>query len=239
MAINSETSELSLNELLKNSLDGIFVIDRECRYVLFSDGCERITGYSRGSVIGTECSCHELTDCHDEHGRSLAGTPCPGLGIFRGEVPTARQRLAIRRHNGQTVWVETTYSPMYDEDGSVAYVVGILRDMTAILARDEQILSMTGDTVAADFDTTIGTLDSLTKEGSGMNSRDASGEAGNRPLDEVLTSIERREILAALRRANGQRTLAAQLLRISRSRLYRRMEALGIDPRKLGPHGEV
>jgi DNA-binding NtrC family response regulator len=128
---------------------------------------------------------------------------------------------------------------MYDENGSVAYVVGILRDVTETLAREDQTLSMTGDTVAADFDTTIGTLDSLTEEGSGMNSRDASGEAGNRPLDDVLTSIERREILAALRRANGQRTLAAQLLRISRSRLYRRMEALGIDPRKLGPHGEV
>ena len=67
----------------------------------------------------------------------------------------------------------------------------------------------------------------------------ADSEAGNRPLDDVLSSIEKREILAALRRANGQRTLAAQLLRISRSRLYRRMEALGIDPRKLGPGGEV
>lgn len=76
------------------------------------------------------------------------------------------------------------------------------------------------------------------------NDTDASrgqsdSQAGNRPLDDVLSSIERREIVAALRRANGQRTLAAQLLRISRSRLYRRMEALGIDPRKLGPGGEV
>ena len=52
-------------------------------------------------------------------------------------------------------------------------------------------------------------------------------------LDRILTTIERREILNALNRANGQRTLAAKLLGISRSRLYRRMEALGIDPRKL------
>jgi len=52
-----------------------------------------------------------------------------------------------------------------------------------------------------------------------------------RSLDEILAGIERREILSALQRANGQRTMAAQFLRISRSRLYRRMEALGIDPR--------
>lgn len=57
---------------------------------------------------------------------------------------------------------------------------------------------------------------------------EVAAQAGNRPLDEVLESIERREILAALRLANNQRTQAARLLRISRSRLYRRMEALGI-----------
>ena len=60
----------------------------------------------------------------------------------------------------------------------------------------------------------------------------ASGE-GIGSLDRILTTIEKREILNALNRANGQRTLAARLLGISRSRLYRRMEALGIDPRKL------
>ena len=53
-------------------------------------------------------------------------------------------------------------------------------------------------------------------------------QPGNRPLDAVLGAIERREIEAALRLAHGQRTLTARLLRISRSRLYRRMEALGI-----------
>jgi len=56
----------------------------------------------------------------------------------------------------------------------------------------------------------------------------------HRSLDDILTSIERREILAALHRAHGQRTLAAKALGISRSRLYRRMEALGIDPGEPG-----
>ncbi len=59
------------------------------------------------------------------------------------------------------------------------------------------------------------------------------------PLDRILTTIERREILAALKRANGQRTLAARLLGISRSRLYRRMEALDIDPRDSDGFPEV
>ena len=70
-------------------------------------------------------------------------------------------------------------------------------------------------------------------ERSGANNMQVNTEAGSRPLDEVLATIERREILHALQRADGQRTMAARLLGISRSRLYRRMEALGIDPRKV------
>ncbi len=54
-------------------------------------------------------------------------------------------------------------------------------------------------------------------------------------LDTILHTIERREIVSALSRTSGQRTLAAKELGISRSRLYRRMEALGIDPREVGP----
>jgi PAS domain S-box-containing protein len=51
-------------------------------------------------------------------------------------------------------------------------------------------------------------------------------------LDEILEHAERRAILAALRRARGRRNLAAKLMNISRSRLYRRMEALTIVPPK-------
>lgn len=51
-------------------------------------------------------------------------------------------------------------------------------------------------------------------------------------LDDILASVEKRAILAALRRSSGQRSLAARCIGISRSRLYRRMEALGIHPRE-------
>lgn len=56
------------------------------------------------------------------------------------------------------------------------------------------------------------------------------GPTDTLPLDDQLADIERRTILAALKRAGGQRNLAAKLMGISRSRLYRRMEALGINP---------
>jgi DNA-binding NtrC family response regulator len=68
-----------------------------------------------------------------------------------------------------------------------------------------------------------------------LRSHDRSREAeGDRPvkLDGVLADVERRTILDALRQARGQRSRAAKLMGISRSRLYRRMDALGIVPKE-------
>ncbi len=77
-------------------------------------------------------------------------------------------------------------------------------------------------------------LENITGSRSQVGGQQFDAEAGKGSLDQIITTIEKREILGALRRANGQRTLAARLLGISRSRLYRRMEALGIDPRTAG-----
>jgi transcriptional regulator of acetoin/glycerol metabolism len=56
-------------------------------------------------------------------------------------------------------------------------------------------------------------------------------------LDHTLITVERAEILRALSRAGGRRSAAARILGITRSRLYRRIEALGIvfeEPGKKG-----
>jgi PAS domain S-box-containing protein len=58
----------------------------------------------------------------------------------------------------------------------------------------------------------------------------AGGEVAK--LDGVLADVERRTILDALRQARGQRSRAAKIMGISRSRLYRRMDALGIVPKE-------
>ena len=61
-----------------------------------------------------------------------------------------------------------------------------------------------------------------------------SKDSTNRSLDDILFEVENREILGALQRANGQRTAAARLLGITRSRLYRRIDSLKIDLHEVG-----
>lgn len=47
-------------------------------------------------------------------------------------------------------------------------------------------------------------------------------------LRRTLVAVERREIIAALKRVNGFKSKAARSLGVSRSKLYRRMEVLGL-----------
>lgn len=203
------TKGFGLETTLRHAVDGMLIIDRNRTVVFYSEACERILGADRASAIGRSCPCHEITNCRDEHGRSLFGVLCPATRVLSGEVPSIRQRMSVVHGHGRRVWVESTYSPIKDDDGNIIGAVGIMRDMTEATDR-------VGSENPAGDSVTPNDLDSTTE-----------------PLDQKLSSIERREILGSLGRARGQRTLAARMLGISRSRLYRRMEALGINPRRM------
>ena len=113
-----------------------------------------------------------------------------------------------------------------------------MRDITEVIEREDELQESVQRSALSLQEKDVVPLDNLPGSQSQVGSQQPDAEAGNGSLDQILTTIEKREILGALRRANGQRTLAARLLGISRSRLYRRMEALGIDPRTAGA-GEV
>ena len=91
-----QTSNIqSLEELLYNASDGLFLIDRHRRFVLFNKACERLTGFKQTDVIGQSCRCGETVKCRDDYGRPLWGGLCPALAIFEGHTDVARQRMQI------------------------------------------------------------------------------------------------------------------------------------------------
>jgi transcriptional regulator with PAS, ATPase and Fis domain len=215
-------AKVTLAHVLAHTADGVFVLDSSYRCVLFTPACERITGYSASEVLGT--------DFRREEGGSRPGPPdrpplhtlCPDWRPLRDEPDTLRKQLRIRRQDGATVWVEGQYTVLRDEGGQLKGVIGILRVRSTAAVNEERLRAPPAALPPDDLPDLL--------RGETLKT-DETGAALDQPLDDVLASVERRAILTALRRTQGQRSRAAREMGISRSRLYRRMEALGIHPR--------
>ena len=231
MSMNPATINVSLDRLLGNALDGIFVIDRRRRYVVFNEVCERITGYEALDIVGRECRCADVMACSDDYGRPLSGFLCPARTLLDGVLESARQRMQIRRKDGTSTWIETIYTAVRDGDGRVEFVLGIIRDVNEAKAREDELraeMSLLSERVRS----------LCASQENGEQADGETCEAGrlapqSRPvlvqeastalrLNPYMQRVEREAILRALDSAGGQRSRAAQLLGISRSRLYRR-----------------
>lgn len=130
--------EVKLGQILSQTQDGVFVLDSERRYVLFNPACERLTGYKTSEVVGASCGEIGVTECRDEHGRTLENSLCPGWAVFRGDLPYARQRMRITMRDGGHRWVETHYTALVGSDGRPEGVIGVMRDITEARTREEQ-----------------------------------------------------------------------------------------------------
>ncbi len=138
----SDATALSLEKLLENTLDGIIVLDRDRRFVVFNSAAERLTGFSRDDVLGTGCSCHAFVDCHDEQGRSLAGFLCPAAHLSANDGSEGvRQRMRLRRRDGSFVWVETIYTPLRSASGTVELVLGVMRDISESHDHEQNLIA--------------------------------------------------------------------------------------------------
>ncbi len=249
MAPNVSTTPVSLEQLLRHALDGVFLLDRNRHFVLFNEACERITGYRSADLVGDECYCCDTLKCEDEYGRPLSSTWCPVKPLFEGTTAFARQRMRIRRKDGTHLWIETVYTPVRNGIGEVEYVLAVMRDATDAKAKEDDLLrelsrlrqslgqAAPGQESEMSCGEPLGSIQAdltssqpgcVASEGQGSTPAGADGES--LLLDSILARVERDAIRRALRAANWQRNKAAKLMGISRSRLYRRMEALGIDP---------
>lgn len=217
----------ALGAAIRDAADGIFVIDRNRQVVFVSNACQQITGVDACHALASSCICHELLECTDTQGRGLDGMLCPAQKILAGELEGYRQRMSIRRPDGERVWVETNYAPIRGDDGDVSGVVAIMRDISEAIELEQELIA------AAQSGRTTAGVDGGAVAATLTYAEPPDNGAKMGALDNKLSMLERSEIVSALQGTRGQRTLAAQRLGISRSRLYRRMEALGIDPRQL------
>jgi len=130
--------QISLEKMLANTQDGLFVIDDQQRFVYFNNGCQRLTGYSAAEALASVYTCWQVTECRDEHGRVLGNALCGARSILEGDQLSSRQLVRIRTKGGEQRWVETLFTPLRNRPGEKpSYVVGVMRDATESKQRED------------------------------------------------------------------------------------------------------
>ncbi len=110
---------------IEASRDAIWVSDANRRVTMMNSALERLTGRSRGELLGQ--TCRYLLGVRARDGTSICDTTCPflhpldGSGRIEGCIPAA---------TGKEAWVEISYGCITDADGRLAGVVHIVHDLT-------------------------------------------------------------------------------------------------------------
>jgi PAS domain S-box-containing protein len=116
-------------DVLAETADGAFALDRDARILLWNPAAERITGRAAAEVIGSPC-------CEVMQGRDLSGnTVCvPGCHIqamsLRGALPASYDLLMLHA-SGKRLWLNISTILVHNDDGELNASVHLFRDVTS------------------------------------------------------------------------------------------------------------
>ncbi len=115
-----ETTKSYLESILRHSTDMIITTDLDGRIVTFNEGAERMLGYKRGEVIGTNMSDYYYDK--DDRQRLL-------IMVSTGKM-VANYEAQLIRKDGKVIDISLSISELRNEKGDVIGTVGISKDIT-------------------------------------------------------------------------------------------------------------
>jgi PAS domain S-box-containing protein len=124
-------------ELLRSALEatpvGLYLVDRECKVVLWSNGAERITGHMRQEVIGHSCRDNLLDPC-DAAGSCVCENACP-LGALTPASDNAERVLYLKHKDGHRLPVRVYATPLRNSAGVVLGAMESFHEQRVVTAR--------------------------------------------------------------------------------------------------------
>ncbi|MHC1698916.1 MAG: diguanylate cyclase [Geobacteraceae bacterium] len=127
-----EKNDEFYKSLLDNLYDGVYFLDRERSIHYWNKGAERITGYARSEVEGSQCWNNILMHV-DSEGKSLCDGRCPARNTMESGMP-AEAEVFLHHKNGHRIPVSVKVTPIHDAAGAVIGAVEIFRDNSEKLA---------------------------------------------------------------------------------------------------------
>lgn len=115
-----EASLQFLRSILDSLPDGVIGHDTRRRLIYFNRTAERITGYSRGEVLGK--------DCHEAFGSPFCGPQCSFCHAPPGEWSPKNYPVRIVDKYGRPKIIEMAVTGMTDATGELVGVLAIFRE---------------------------------------------------------------------------------------------------------------
>ncbi|MCA9083300.1 MAG: sigma 54-interacting transcriptional regulator [Planctomycetaceae bacterium] len=158
MELDFQKDPSILARLIDGIAAGIFTVDADGRFVAWSEGAERITGYSRQDVVGQSC-------------RILEGRNCKGFASLKQmlDSPTAciidgvcNQECKLLSRDGREIYIHGNVRLLTNDDGSVAGAIGCFTDLTDFVLANEKITLLEEQTRRRDaFERLVGRCDAM------------------------------------------------------------------------------
>jgi PAS domain S-box-containing protein len=122
-----------LDAIIEHSADGVMIVDPELRILVFNRALGQMTGWPAEQAIGKPC--YQVLALDRPSGRDLCAAE-PGALAFEGETPWVAEG-ELCRPAGSRVAVRVTYSPLYDQEGRLSYVLANVVDITRFREAEE------------------------------------------------------------------------------------------------------
>jgi PAS domain S-box-containing protein len=123
-------SEHALQQLILDGVgDGVVVVDRDGRFVLWNRKAEQIVGAGPADIPAERWSEH-FGVFRDESGEPMPFQDLPLVRALRGESTGSTELYLLNPEGGSGRWAQVTARPLKDADGRPAGAVAVMVDVT-------------------------------------------------------------------------------------------------------------
>ena len=122
-----------LDAIIENSADGILILDGQRYIQAINRTLADMTGWRPEEARGQPCD--RVIALRNAQGVNVCQTGCP-LDAFGDQVKLQAEGDIVRR-DGRRTSVSITYSPLYDEEGTLVNVIGSVHDVTRFREAEE------------------------------------------------------------------------------------------------------
>lgn len=124
----------TLLQLVQNAQDGITIAEKEDQdtiLIYVNPAFEKLTGYSADEIL--------YQDCRFLQGEDTEHKAVKDVRVAIDANQPVRTILKNYRKDGSSFWNELSITPFYDEVDQRQYYFGIQKDMTSVIALQQQL----------------------------------------------------------------------------------------------------